>query len=98
MKFERVISVAGFNSKNYPMLSGIPVELYDRKSRKINDDMNFVEPLFSENLESKMKFKEFLERESKSKILPSNMQGRLTEDVLVIHIPGRAPEFFLRFK
>ena len=97
MKFGHLISEAGFDINNFTKLADIPVEIYDRKNRKIENELHFVKPILSDNLDSQTNFKKFLENMGKISILPSSILVRLTEDILVIYISGSKPEFFLRF-
>ncbi len=97
MKFERIILISGLNPKDYPV-AGIPVEVLDEENCKLKEeDMNFVRPIFSKNLESKKRFGEFLERECSKQILPDTMIVRITEAALVVFVPNCGPEIFFRF-
>ena len=85
IKFGHIISEAGFDS--YSPLSEIKVKIFDRKDRELKEsEFNFNKNLFSRNSNSKEKFRELLERESKNSILPDK-----------IYFPGQPPYFFPLF-
>lgn len=99
MKFGHIIEQAGYDVKEFPKLTDIPVKIYDRKNRELTEEREFEfnKKLFSKNKDSKKRFREVLERLSKSSKLPDEISGKLTDSSLVLRISGRAPEFFLLF-
>lgn len=91
MKFAKVISACGLNPNDYPNYSGTEITVCDRNDREIiEDDFNFDSPIFSENLSSLERFKDFLIKNEYEifKIV-------LLEKFLVV-VTSIAPYYFLR--
>lgn len=82
MKFANIISEAGLDIHNYPNLSGLEVEAFDRKYRKITNNLTFATPIFSETrLE---RFKNFLEKYENNADFKLN-QLRINDDSIIIY-------------
>ena len=93
--FAHFISEAGFNPKDYPRLTGIPVNYIDRKDRRIAEDVVFSEPLFCKNPESFKRFQRFLE-ESEKNVLVSELQIKIADNSIIVNPRSPDVKIFLR--
>lgn len=94
--FGHIIAQAGYDVKDFPELTDIPVKLLDRKNRELTE-VEFNKKLFSKNKDSKKRFREVLEMLTKCSKLPDEISGKLDDSALVLRISGWAPEFLLLF-
>lgn len=94
IKFEHIILESGLNPKDFQRICEIPVQLFDRKNRKIEDQkfFDFGKKLFAKNPESQKRFREFLETLNQTKC--PEILGRLDDDVLILRPQGCTTEFF----
>lgn len=99
LKFGKIISEAGYNQKDFPELSEILIDLFDRKNRILREDsFEFRQKLFSKNQDSKKKFRELLENLKKTDINRLTISGKLTDDALILYLSAYAlPQIFILF-
>lgn len=99
MNFGQFIEAIGINSKDYPKLADVEVEIIDRKNRKIEGNVKFPIPLFFENSISEKKFQAFLENENKCLTDSITIiQVRFTDGFLIIYYPPNSnPKGLFKF-
>lgn len=100
ISFGHIIAQAGYDVKEFPKLTDIPVELYDRKNRELTEEreFEFQKKLFIRNLYSQKRFRETLEMLTKCPALPDKIYGKLDDTAFVLRIPGLTPKIFLLFE
>lgn len=99
MKFAVILREAGFVSKEFPKCSEIPIILYDRKDRIIEeDDIHFVETLFKENNNSFMNFYDFLKSLEKSNEPIDSINVMIDEYNVIVFYKSSKLKFFPRTK
>lgn len=95
MKFANIIREAGLNLDNFEKCTEISINLYDEKDKvNENNDVHFVEPLFSHNSNSLQKFQDFLVDLEKSPV--SSMNIEIDENYVVVFYKKPNPKFFSR--
>ena len=90
------IREAGMSPEDYPNASQIPVTLYDRKDRLVeNSTIHFEKNLFVNNEKSKLAFKVFLEAcENNLPTAPISM--KIDENAVVVYMANAKPQHFSR--
>lgn len=99
LTFGKLISEAGFNANDFPVLSETPISLFDRKKRLLKaENLDFRRKLFSKNDISKKKFRNLLKQIEGKDFSDKEITGTLSDDALVLYIPGHAlADFFFLF-
>lgn len=97
MKLANIIKNSGLDTIEFKRSSEIPITLYDRKNRIIDDpDIKFVKFLFEDNDSSFERFHELLKEIEKTTDTISSIEVKIDEFCVVLRIPGKGFHIFSR--
>jgi len=98
MKFATILREAGFSIEEFAKCAEIPITLYDRKNRIIDDEnLHFCEKLFQYNDVSVLRFERFLQ-ELENGLSVDYMDIKINESHVIILRKGHTPKIFSRIK
>ena len=86
IRFGKIISEVGLQPTDFQKLSDIPVDIYDRKNRILDEEhFDFGRNMFSRNSDSKESFTKLL-KQLMEKNLDVKVSGRLLDEMFILYI------------